>query len=201
MYRTIAHLPPETLLRNEVTEVRPRDGAAVAPTAAATVVAYQPRAVWTESMWHGALPALVGDGAADCGARRARRRAAAGCPGCPGESLPRRPCGLCGLQSYAVRGTGAESALLAKCISAGRAARRSAGALCARPGVRDVRVRRAAAPHCVRQAAARRDELGAGADGGQVRAAAADAAAGRARAACAHGAHGLLPAARALDAA
>ncbi len=45
MYRTIAHLPPETLLRNEVTEVRPRDGAAVAPTAAATVVACQPRVV------------------------------------------------------------------------------------------------------------------------------------------------------------
>jgi hypothetical protein len=26
MYRTIAHLPPETLLRNEVTEVRSRGG-------------------------------------------------------------------------------------------------------------------------------------------------------------------------------
>ncbi len=96
MYRTIAHLPPETLLRNEVTEVRPRDGAAVAPTAAATVVACQPRVVWTESMWHGALSTVGGDGAAGCGARRARRRAAAGYPGCPGESLPGEPAAFAG---------------------------------------------------------------------------------------------------------
>lgn len=29
MYRTVAHLPPETLLKNEVTEVRARPGARV----------------------------------------------------------------------------------------------------------------------------------------------------------------------------
>ena len=63
MYRTIAHLPPETLLRNEVTEVRSRDGRK--PLS-------RPRRQWepisldTERIWHGALPTLIANGAAGC---------------------------------------------------------------------------------------------------------------------------------------